>query len=54
MRIIFWNIKGLGKSHRRNWVKEHIILEDLDIVALQETIKHDFSDYELKRDGWTY
>jgi hypothetical protein len=38
----------LGKSYRRNWVKEHILSEDLDIVALQETIKHDFSDHELK------
>ena len=28
--------------------KEHILLEDLDIVALQETMKHDFSDCELK------
>jgi hypothetical protein len=41
-------VRGLGKPYRRNWVKEHIMLEDLDVVALQETIKQDFSDSELK------
>jgi hypothetical protein len=29
-------------------VKDHILLEKLDIVALQETIKLDFDDWELK------
>lgn len=38
----------MGKSHRRNWVRDHILQEDLDIVALQETIKQDFADWELK------
>lgn len=37
--VSFLNIRGLGKSYRRAWVKEHILVEDLDIVALQETIK---------------
>lgn len=27
---------------------DHIMLEDLDIVVLQETIKQDFSDKDLK------
>lgn len=48
MRILFWNVRGLGKAYRRSWVKNHILSEDLDIVALQETIKQDFSDFELK------
>jgi hypothetical protein len=34
MRISFWNVRGLGKANRRNWVKEHILIEDLDIVAI--------------------
>jgi hypothetical protein len=34
MRILFWNVRGLGKAYRRNWVKEHIMMEDLDVVAL--------------------
>lgn len=48
MRTLFWNVKGLGKAFRRNWVKEHILDEDLDVVAIQETIKQDFADWELK------
>jgi exonuclease III len=48
MRTLFWNVRGLGKSNRRKLVKEHILLEELDIVALQETIKQDFDDWELK------
>lgn len=48
MRILFWNVRGLGKSYRRNLVKEHILQEELDIVALQETIKQDFEDWELR------
>lgn len=39
---------GLGKSHRRSLVRNHIISENLDMVALQETIKQDFEDWELK------
>jgi exonuclease III len=48
MKILFWNVRGLGKSYRRNWVKNHILAEDLDVVAIQETIKQDFTDFELK------
>lgn len=48
MRIMFWNVRGLGTVHRRGFVKNHILQEDLDIVALQETIKQDFSDKELR------
>lgn len=29
-------------------MKNHVIQEDLDVVALQETIKQEFSDWELK------
>ena len=38
----------MGKSYKRNLVKEHILQEELDIVALQETIKQDFEDGELR------
>jgi len=48
MRLLFWNVRGLGKSNRRELVKEHVLQESLDLVALQETIKHDFEDWELK------
>lgn len=29
-------------------MKDHIFAEDLDVVALQETIKQDFTDIELR------
>lgn len=34
MRVMFWNVRGLGTTHRRGFVKNHIIQEDLDIVAI--------------------
>lgn len=48
MRIMIWNARGLGKTYRRSLVKNHIIQEDLDVMAIQETIKQHFSDWELK------
>lgn len=48
MKIIFWNVRGLGKSYRRSLVRKHILFDNLEIVALQETIKQDFDDGELK------
>jgi exonuclease III len=48
MKIMFWNVRGLGKSYRRSLVRNHIISENLEMVALQETIKQDFEDWELK------
>jgi exonuclease III len=45
---MFWNVRGLGMTHRRGYVKNHVIQEDLDIVAIQETIKQDFTNAELK------
>jgi exonuclease III len=44
---MFWNVRGLGKAYRRSLVKNHVI-QDLDVIALQETIKQDFDDLELK------
>jgi len=48
MKIMFWNVRGLGKAYRRSLVKSHVIQEELDVVAVQETIKTDFVDWELK------
>lgn len=39
MRIMFCNARGLGTTHRSGAIKNHILQEDLDIVAIQETIK---------------
>lgn len=48
MRFMFWNVRGLGTAHRRGMVLKHIIQENLDLVGVQETIKQDFNDRELK------
>jgi exonuclease III len=48
MKIMFWNVRGIGKSHRRSLVRGHILADNLEIVALQETIKQDFEDWELR------
>lgn len=48
MKIFFWNVRGLGKSFRRSLVRKHIISDNLEVVALQETIKQEFEDWELR------
>ena len=47
MRYIFWNIRGCGHSGRRTQLREYIAHERIDVVALQETIKADFSYRDL-------
>jgi len=48
MKFMFWNVRGLGTSYRRSLVRKHILSDNLEIVALQETIKRDFDDGDLK------
>jgi len=48
MKVMFWNVRGLGKPHRRSLVRKHILSDNLEVVALQETIKQNFDDWELK------
>lgn len=43
-----WNVRGLGTVHRRGFILKHILQENLDIVGIQETIKQEFSDRDLK------
>ena len=47
MRYLFWNIRGCGHRGRRTQLKEYIARERIDVVALQETIKADFSFCDL-------
>mgnify|MGYP006267345135 CR=1 FL=1 len=47
MRYLFWNIRGCGHVGRRTQLKEYIAKERIDVVALQETIKADFSFRDL-------
>lgn len=48
MRIMFWNVRGLGVAHKRGLILKHILQESLDMVAIQETIRQGFSDRDLK------
>lgn len=48
MKIIFWNIRGMGKLARLRQLKEMIGREKPDIIGLQETIKQHFKDGELE------
>jgi endonuclease/exonuclease/phosphatase family metal-dependent hydrolase len=47
MKILFWNIKGLGSSGRCNQLRELRYKHRVDVICLQETIKHDFTGWEL-------
>jgi exonuclease III len=48
MRFLFWNIRGFGRKGRQTLLKEYLRLHRIDVVLLQETIKQDFSDTELR------
>jgi exonuclease III len=48
MRCLFWNIRGFGRRGRRTLLKEFLRKHRIDIVCLQETIKKDFTDTELR------
>jgi exonuclease III len=48
MKVMFWNVRGLGRGSRRSLVRNHIISDNLEVVALQETIKQNFEDWELR------
>ena len=47
MRVLFWNIRGLGKLARVRQLKELTENEKVDIVGIQETIKQTFSPHDL-------
>jgi exonuclease III len=47
MKILFWNIRGLGARGRQKQLKDLINFHRVDAVCLQETIKANFSVGEL-------
>jgi exonuclease III len=49
MRVLMWNIRGLGKPARMRQLSEQIIKEKVDVVGVQETIKQSFLLRELQR-----
>jgi exonuclease III len=48
MRCLFWNIRGFGRRGRRTLLKEFLRKRRIDDVCLQETIKQEFTDTELR------
>lgn len=49
MKILFWNIRGLGNAGRRKLLVELISKFSFDCICLQETIKSSFRQRELDR-----
>jgi hypothetical protein len=48
MRAGFWNIRGYHAPGRQPQIRDLLAREHLDIVGLQETIKRDFSQADLR------
>ena len=44
---MFWNVRGIGKDIKRNFIRDTILEKQLDFVGHQETIKSDFTKNEL-------
>ena len=49
MKIIFWNVQGLGNAGRRKLLLELVNKHAFDYICLQETIKSSLSQRELER-----
>jgi exonuclease III len=49
MKILFWNIRGLGNAGRRKLLVELVNKHGFDCICLQETIKSSFRQRELDR-----
>ena len=47
MRALFWNIRGFGHDDRRRQLVEYVRDEHIDIIAIQETMRTEFSLHEL-------
>jgi hypothetical protein len=48
MRAAGWNMRGFGRSGRRTQLRDFISKEQLDLIILQETMRQDFTDQELR------
>jgi len=47
MKILFWNIRGMGNVSRVGILKDILAKENLDRMGIQETIKQSFTDWKL-------
>ncbi|KAE8801572.1 hypothetical protein D1007_22786 [Hordeum vulgare] len=48
MRALFWNMRGFGQDNTRRQLIDYIQDEHIDIVAVQETLRADFTLQELE------
>lgn len=48
MKLMYWNIRGLGSAGRRKQLKELMSQHKVDVICLQETIKENYTIGELK------
>jgi exonuclease III len=48
MKILYWNIRGLGALGRRKQLRERRHKHRVGAICLQETIKKDFSVWDLQ------
>lgn len=51
MKVLFWNIRGLGQSGRRGQLREIVLKHKIDVICLQETIKREHTIAELRELG---
>lgn len=49
MKILFWNVRGLGNAGRRKLLIELVNKHAFDCICLQETIRTSFRQRELER-----
>jgi len=49
MKILYWNIRGLGNTGRRKLLLELVNKHSFDCICLQETIKSSFRYRDLER-----
>jgi exonuclease III len=48
MRILCWNVRGLGGKGRRRQLKEMVTNHRVDVICLQETMNEHFTIVELR------
>ncbi|RVW43796.1 hypothetical protein CK203_074061 [Vitis vinifera] len=52
MKIISWNVRGLGSRNKRRMVKDFLRSENPDVVMIQET-KKEICDRRFVGSVWT-
>jgi exonuclease III len=51
MKVLHWNIRGLGLPEKCRYLQEFISKEHFDIICIQETKKEVFSTHFLHGGG---